>query len=87
MREIQLGDEVRDTITGFKGIAIGKTTWMNGCDRIIVQPKGTNKEGKTFENQSFDEPDLVLVKANNKKGEHNTGGPRPEVSRGYLINK
>lgn len=67
-------------VTGFIGIAVGRTTWLHGCDRIIVQPQGLNKDGKTFDNQSFDEPDLVVIKkAKAKEGRHDTGGPRPEV--------
>lgn len=82
MSKIKLGDKVRDTITGFKGIAIGCTTWLNGCDRIIVQPQGVNKEGKTFENQSFDEPDLEVIKTKKvKEGKHSTGGWKPEVKQ------
>lgn len=34
--EPQLGDKVRDAITGFKGIAMAQTTWLNGCRRIII---------------------------------------------------
>lgn len=82
MNKINLGDEVVDTITGFKGIAIGRTTWITGCDRISVQPKGVNKEGKLFETQSFDEPMLEVVKAKKiKEGTHKTGGPRSTVTK------
>ncbi len=33
---IELGDKVRDTVTGFTGIAIGRAKWLYGCDRIVV---------------------------------------------------
>ena len=73
--KINLGDEVRDTVSGFKGIAIGRTAWLHGCDRIIVKPKGINKDGKTFEQESFDEPQLEVVgKKKVKEGNHKTGG-------------
>lgn len=73
---INLGDEVKDSVTGFVGIAICRMTWLHGCDRIIVQPKGVSKEGKTFENSTFDEPQLIVVKkAKVKEGDHKTGGP------------
>lgn len=39
MSKIKLGDYVRDTITGYEGIAAGITTWLNGCGRIGIQNK------------------------------------------------
>lgn len=72
---VQLGDKVKDSVTGFTGIAIGRTTWLHGCDRIIVQPEGVNKDGKLFETNSFDEPQVVVIKAAKvKEGNHKTGG-------------
>lgn len=79
---IELGEEVKDRITGFKGIAIANTFYLQGCDRILVQPK-VGKDGTIPEPQSFDEPDLevvgsgVLPKPEAKKN----GGPRPMASR------
>lgn len=81
--KIELGDLVRDIVTGFKGIAVGRTTWLHGCDRISVQPQGTTKEGKTFENQGFDEPQLQIIKKavgrlKDSPTNHRKGGPRAE---------
>lgn len=76
MKNINLGDKVKDSVTGFIGIAIGQTKWITGCDRIIVQPQGVNKEGKTFDTQSFDIDSLVVVTAKKvKEGDHTRGGP------------
>lgn len=61
MSKINLGDKVKDSVTGFTGIAIGRTQWLHGCDRIIVQP-AVDKTGKMGENAQFDEPQLILVK-------------------------
>lgn len=78
MNKINLGDKVKDSVTGFVGIAVGRTIWLHGCDRLVVQPEGVNKEGKLFENQTFDEPQLVVVKKKLvKEGKHKTGGPKP----------
>lgn len=74
MNKINLGDKVKDTVTGFKGIAIGRTIWLHGCSRIMVQPEGVNKEGKIYETQSFDEPQLVVLSKKVKEGDHKTGG-------------
>lgn len=80
--KVELGDLVKDIVTGFKGVAVGRTTWLHGCDRISVQPQGVNKEGKTYDVQSFDEPQLEIVKKAKQKDKpenHSTGGPRAEV--------
>lgn len=88
MSKINLGDKVQDTVTGFKGIAIGRTTWLHGCDRLTVQPEGLTKEGKMFETQSFDEPQLIVLGSKKKKeGNHETGGPRPMVYQKESVKK
>lgn len=80
---IGLGDLVQDTVTGFKGVAVGQTQWLHGCLRITVQPIGTTKEGKLYESSSFDAPQLKLLKRGYAKTTpalgafRETGGPRP----------
>ena len=37
MKEITLGDKVKDTITGVTGIATARCTYLNGCDHIGFQ--------------------------------------------------
>lgn len=31
MKEIKLGDEIKDLITGLKGIAVARIEYLNGC--------------------------------------------------------
>lgn len=58
------GDKVKDRISGLQGIVTATTIWLNGCVRYLVQPQGINKEkGEPIEGTSFDENDLILVKA------------------------
>ena len=59
---INLGDKVKDVVTGFTGIVIARTEWLVGCVRCVVQPP-VDKDGKVPENQAFDEPQLELIKA------------------------
>lgn len=47
------GKMVRDKVTGFTGIAIGKTKWMFGCDQYCVSPLVDN-EGKKRDSEWFD---------------------------------
>jgi hypothetical protein len=42
---INLGDKVRDKITGFEGIVTGHCSYISGCDQISVQPQ--MKKGDT----------------------------------------
>jgi hypothetical protein len=84
---ITLGDKVKDTATGFTGIAVARVTWLHGCDRIIIQPIGVDKDGKPFENQHFDEPQVeVIGKKKVKQGDHDTGGFKPDSIRQKTFN-
>ena len=65
---INLGDRVKDRITGFEGIAIAKVIPLNGCVRYEVKPQGL-KDGKTIESEWIDEQQLT----NKSKAE--SGGP------------
>lgn len=58
---IQLGDTVKDKISGFKGIAVGRQEWLTGCVRYVVQQK-VDKDGKIPEAFAIDEPCLVVLK-------------------------
>jgi len=80
---INLGDRVRDRITGFTGIASCKAEWLNSCRRITVQPEEL-KDGKPIDGCTFDVEDLILVLAGvhpKKPIERETNGPMPEAPR------
>lgn len=72
---IKLGSKVRDKISGFEGIATGRTTWLYGCERICVQPQEISK-GKPVDAQWFDVNQLDLIDANSMKPSR-THDPRP----------
>lgn len=64
MKEVQpaqLGDRVKCRITGFSGIVVAVTHWLNGCRRVSVQDEKL-KEGKLAEHQYFDEEQVEVVK-------------------------
>jgi len=79
---INLGDEAKDAVTGFSGIATARTVWLNGCVRVSLQPRKLDKDGKVQEALTFDEPQLVLVKAGAVPcGPRDTGGPIPSPTQ------
>lgn len=57
---LKLGDEARDKITGFKGIVIAITNWLNGCQRISIQPQEL-KDGKPIDAHVFDAEQVEVV--------------------------
>lgn len=78
---INLGDKAKDMVTGFEGICVARTEWLNGCTRITLQSDKL-KEGVPGDNYTFDEPQLRLVKAGAvKPGPKDTGGPIPTPKR------
>ena len=60
--DIQLGDKVKDTITGFIGIADCRMHFLNGCVRWNVQPQDLH-EGEPIKAHVFDEQQLELLEA------------------------
>lgn len=83
---INLGDEVKDLVTGLKGIAIARHTYLQGCDRISVQPQ-VGKNQSFQELQTFDEPQLVVIKVGKVKRkavEKDPGGPAKYMDRGRV---
>lgn len=60
MKEIQLGDKVKCIHTGFIGIAIYKTEFVNKCIQFGVAPK-VGKDNKPPEEIGIDSQSLIIV--------------------------
>lgn len=77
---VKLGDEVKEIITGFSGIAVAKCEWLNGCVRVTVQPRRLDA-GKVVSSETFDQEQLSVVAAGAVKieKEQKTGGDRPNL--------
>lgn len=56
------GDRVKDKVTGFQGVIVSRADHISGCDTYGVQPEKL-KDGVPQDTRWFDEPRLVLVKA------------------------
>lgn len=61
MSDVQNGDLVKDSVTGFQGIVTDITTWLHGCDRAAVQPQELNKDGKPQAATTFDVLQLEII--------------------------
>lgn len=78
---VQLGDLAMDTLSGFEGVVVGVTQWLNACRHIGLKPKGLDKDGKPRETQWFDEPQIEVKCPEYFKPDAvdpgETGGPVP----------
>jgi len=85
---VELGDHVRDTVSGFEGVAVARTEYLNGCARVGVQPP-VDKDGKLPEAHHFDEPQLEVVLDQEAVSAHDaddrTGGPTRYPDQGRDI--
>ena len=75
MHKFELGDKLRDTVSGLEGVAVARTEYMNGCTQYQVLPK--MKKGTTeMPSWHIDEEQLELVKSKTKiRKKKPTGGP------------
>jgi hypothetical protein len=54
-----LGDELKDTITGFTGIVMARTDYLTGCQHYGLIPRKLDKDGNPQDYQWIDESRLV----------------------------
>lgn len=85
---IELGDEVKSTITGHKGVVIGISEWLTGCRTVGVKSTKMQKDGKEPDNIWHDEVALKIVRkgvlkwaGKAKKKTKDKGGPRETPGR------
>jgi hypothetical protein len=44
---VQLGDKVKDTVSGLEGIAVARSEYLNGCRQIAIEMAAEKGERKT----------------------------------------
>jgi len=89
VQKIEIGKKVEDSVSGFKGIAIGRTVFINGCGRILIGPK-VSADNK-LKNLWFDEGQVEYVKEISQSesssvktdSSRRTGGPCEKPNRDY----
>jgi hypothetical protein len=57
---LKLGDRAKDKISGFTGVVVAITNWLNGCQRVTIQPEEL-KDGRPIENCTFDAEQVEIV--------------------------
>ena len=77
---MELGDKVKDKITGFEGIAVARTKWLTGCERITIEPMGLGEDGKVKKLETFDVERVEVCKGG--EGAYKRLGPTPSKKRG-----
>ena len=60
MKKVELGDRVKDKVSGFNGVVVAITKFLTGCDRACIDP-GCNKDGSMAEAQSIDVLTLEVI--------------------------
>ena len=60
-KKVELGDKVRDKVSGFVGIATSKTEFLNGCIQCDIIPK-VGKDNKPSEGICMDLNNLEVVR-------------------------
>jgi len=87
---IKLGSKVKDVVSGFSGIAIGRCEYITGCTQYGVAP-GVGKDGKIQESQWIDETRLVVTAAPSKEIARISnqpmsanGGPQSDAPKGRM---
>lgn len=58
---IEIGSEVQDVITGFKGIVTGRVEYITGCNQVLVAPKAA-KDGSMRDSTWIDEQRVKVTK-------------------------
>lgn len=77
---VELGDRVRDIVTGMQGVAIGITKWITGCDTVTFQPS-LKADGSKPDTEFVDINRLVIIEKaavsiSRHKPERDSGGPQ-----------
>jgi len=79
-KKITLGNEVRDIVTGFKGIAVARVEYINGCVQYCVKPQ-TGEDNKMPEGEYLDVQQLEVVSDGVTLELIPTGGPQRDCPK------
>jgi hypothetical protein len=82
---VPLGARVKDLISGFTGIATGRTEYLYGCTQICVLPERLGEKGERIEGEWFDEQRVEVVEERaipvSTYSSAESGGPQRDAPR------
>jgi hypothetical protein len=78
--KFNLGDRLKDKITGFTGICVYRTQWINNCNVYGLQPESLEEKGAPRDRHQFDEPQLERLEVSVHQPYRETGGPNDSMS-------
>jgi hypothetical protein len=81
MNEFKLGSELKCKVTGFKGIAVARIVYLNGCIQYCVKPKANLKEGKMIDGEYIDVGQLEESGKGINVKKKETGGPQRDCPK------
>lgn len=74
--KFNLGQKVRDTVTGFSGIIVRSAICLNGCIQYVVQPPINKSETNKFPDTVWiDEAQIEVIDQGISVEKKSTGGP------------
>jgi len=87
---IELGQQAKDSITGYKGTVAAKMFWLYGCIRVGIQGP-LDKDKKVPDVIWFDEDQMIVLPIKSKAKKRTLGatpaGPRVAGSRKAAENR
>jgi len=82
--KVTLGKTYKDSISGFEGVAVARTTYLYGCVRVLLTPIKLKPDGDFLPDGWFDEEQLVSIRIKKKPAKRSKGsgpaGPSRSVS-------
>lgn len=77
--KFELGERVKDVITGMSGVIMARSNFITGCDQYGISPTKLKKDGSRPDWEYFDENRLVktgigIKLPEQKKGEKTVRG-------------
>jgi hypothetical protein len=76
--KFDLGDKLKDKITGFSGVVIYRSQWLSNCNTYGLKPT-ILKDSKPMDTEQFDEPLLTLMEKKVHEENRDTGGPTEKI--------
>ena len=85
--KVTLGKQYRDSISGYEGVAIGRTTYLYGCVRVCLSPMKLKDDGDLLPDFWFDEEQLVAMRAGKIIKKEKSKPPSGDSSRSISPNR